>query len=60
MVREYKEVQKDEEFKNLSEETQKDVALRSEKLAKENEAHKNWQEMLKSNVILYSEKNPLP
>lgn len=60
MIREYKLVANDDEFQYLSEETRKDVAQRSEKLVQESEAHKNWQEMIKNNFILYSEKNKLP
>lgn len=59
MVREYKKISKDDEFKYLSEETKEDVALRSDKLAKENEANRKRQEMMRNNVVLYSEKDRL-
>lgn len=52
MVREYKEVQKDDEFKALV----KDDAVRSDKLAKENEAHQRWQERLKNNWFVLRER----
>lgn len=60
MVREYNRVKCDDEFKHLSQEIKQDVALRSEKFAKENEVQKNWNELFKNNVILFSEKNKLP
>lgn len=53
MVREYKNILKDDEFECLSEETRKDVVIRSEKYDKETEAKQEIAEQMKNNIHLY-------
>lgn len=55
MVREFEEVEKDPDFKQLSEETKKIVAERHMKLEKEIQHKKEIEELVKKNIILYED-----